>query len=292
MANFLARCDQDNQRSPISCSIRSLNDSSSSIKSNQFCDQNISNSPMTIPNKCFEQMQDVSSPIFVDFKDCTPQSTPSKRLYNDLTPGDVQIVQQTIPSSVEKRQREIEESERLAWQLMEEESINAYEMQVKYMRDHPELFDEADLSAVGAALQENVLSPSQNRNAQEDSNYQDDSENGDTEDENSADWTYEQLLELGRTIGDVKTERWKMRSANVISRLTKLSFKLYKEQKIELGIMVEGDATCSVCMECHEDDSEVIELPCGHFFHALCSEEWLKENNSCPLCKKKITSSP
>lgn len=74
--------------------------------------------------------------------------------------------------------------------------------------------------------------------------------------------------------------------------------------------------SCPVCMEEYDLQHEVLQLPCGHFFHSVCSESWLKvvlrvaffmmdfmmvsnlvcnvqqENNSCPLCKKKITSSP
>jgi hypothetical protein len=38
-----------------------------------------------------------------------------------------------------------------------------------------------------------------------------------------------------------------------------------------------------------EDD--IIPLPCDdkHYFHPSCIEEWLKNNNNCPLCKKPIT---
>ena len=41
----------------------------------------------------------------------------------------------------------------------------------------------------------------------------------------------------------------------------------------------------------YEPEDEIIPLPCDvrHFFHAPCIENWLKQNNSCPLCKKPIT---
>lgn len=48
---------------------------------------------------------------------------------------------------------------------------------------------------------------------------------------------------------------------------------------------------CSICMVEYEPEDEIIPLPCDtrHFFHADCIANWLKQNNSCPLCKKPVT---
>ena len=46
----------------------------------------------------------------------------------------------------------------------------------------------------------------------------------------------------------------------------------------------EAVRTCALCLEDMEVGSEVRTLPCFHFFHASCSEEWLRRENSCPLC--------
>ena len=53
----------------------------------------------------------------------------------------------------------------------------------------------------------------------------------------------------------------------------------------------EGNTECIICMCEYEPNDEIIELPCDrrHFFHAGCIENWLKKNNSCPMCKKPIT---
>ena len=83
-------------------------------------------------------------------------------------------------------------------------------------------------------------------------------------------------------ITDVKTERWKMRSSNIISSLPRLSFESYLTNK--KGDEEEDSASCPVCMDTYENEQEVIVLPCHHFFHAECSEGWLKvstENTSC-----------
>jgi E3 ubiquitin-protein ligase RNF115/126 len=50
----------------------------------------------------------------------------------------------------------------------------------------------------------------------------------------------------------------------------------------------EGD--CSVCMDTVSIGSEVTNLPCGHWFHEHCVSMWLREHNTCPICRKGITS--
>jgi len=44
---------------------------------------------------------------------------------------------------------------------------------------------------------------------------------------------------------------------------------------------------CAICLEKFTDDCEVTPLPCNvkHYFHPDCIEDWLKQKNSCPLCK-------
>ncbi|KAH0536717.1 hypothetical protein FGG08_006425 [Glutinoglossum americanum] len=49
----------------------------------------------------------------------------------------------------------------------------------------------------------------------------------------------------------------------------------------------EGD--CSVCMDSVSVGSEVTNLPCGHWFHEHCVSMWLREHNTCPICRKGIT---
>jgi Ring finger domain len=48
---------------------------------------------------------------------------------------------------------------------------------------------------------------------------------------------------------------------------------------------------CVICMMEYTSNDDLICLPCDsrHFFHAECITDWLKHNNSCPMCKKPIT---
>ncbi|KAF9167245.1 hypothetical protein DFQ26_005204 [Actinomortierella ambigua] len=50
----------------------------------------------------------------------------------------------------------------------------------------------------------------------------------------------------------------------------------------------EQDATCSICLCEYEDEEELRKMPCLHYFHKACVDEWLKLHKSCPLCKREI----
>jgi E3 ubiquitin-protein ligase RNF115/126 len=53
-----------------------------------------------------------------------------------------------------------------------------------------------------------------------------------------------------------------------------------------LGPELKGE--CSVCMDDVTVGVEVVELPCHHWFHEACAAAWLKEHNTCPICRKSI----
>ena len=50
----------------------------------------------------------------------------------------------------------------------------------------------------------------------------------------------------------------------------------------------DGKAECSICMDAVELGTEVTVLPCTHWFHFTCIESWLRQNNSCPHCRRGI----
>jgi len=52
---------------------------------------------------------------------------------------------------------------------------------------------------------------------------------------------------------------------------------------------LDGDKKkCTICLENYVNGDDSIALPCIHIFHANCIKIWLKENNSCPICKNEI----
>lgn len=53
-----------------------------------------------------------------------------------------------------------------------------------------------------------------------------------------------------------------------------------------LGPELKGE--CTICIDEVEVGDEVIVLPCRHWFHEECASLWLKQHNSCPVCRAAI----
>ena len=46
---------------------------------------------------------------------------------------------------------------------------------------------------------------------------------------------------------------------------------------------------CIICLENFKNGDKAIILPCIHIFHNECIKKWLKTQDSCPICKHKLT---
>lgn len=45
---------------------------------------------------------------------------------------------------------------------------------------------------------------------------------------------------------------------------------------------------CLICLEEFGDGDDIKTLPCLHIYHQKCVEQWLRTDNSCPVCKTPI----
>ncbi|GMH69235.1 hypothetical protein TrST_g1105 [Triparma strigata] len=167
----------------------------------------------------------------------------------------------------ERSNRELLESEALARQLMAEEALLSYQVAGSYLRDNADAFDPADLAALEQAMRE-----------------EDPEAEGDIEEEESAEMDYDQLLELGDRLGDVKTDRWKLRYQSVISTfpLHKFSLKSLKPSPDD------SELKCLICQCEYEENEELIRLPCGHVFHKDCGVEWAGRSDLCAYCRTSV----
>jgi len=48
---------------------------------------------------------------------------------------------------------------------------------------------------------------------------------------------------------------------------------------------------CHICMETFKSGAQCTKLPCEHLFCTACIKEWLKNNNTCPVCRYKFPDS-
>ena len=179
-----------------------------------------------------------------------------------------------VLTTPESNTGDIDESEALAIALMEEESQMAYRMQMEILSDigGGELDGDA-LEAYNLSLQF----------MNEDYgvvvvNEEEEGEGGEIED-----MSYDQLLDLGDQIGDVKTERWHTRNQQIIGSLPVHIFS--PSTSLEEAIT---DEKCLVCLCEYEREEELKKLPCSHTFHSECIDGWLQDHDHCPLCKKPL----
>ncbi len=174
----------------------------------------------------------------------------------------------------ERLQREIEESEALARQLMEEEAMATYAMSAEYLRDNADQFSSEDLAALQAAMVEEAPIS----NDEEESFFDNDASNN---------LSYETLLRLGESIGDVKEERWAMIASEKIQKIPTVLFtQTMAEGKDENHTEVK----CLICQFAYEDREVLRRLPCSHYFHKECNDNWMKAKDTCALCRKSIVS--
>ncbi|KAK4237722.1 hypothetical protein C8A03DRAFT_15768, partial [Achaetomium macrosporum] len=50
-------------------------------------------------------------------------------------------------------------------------------------------------------------------------------------------------------------------------------------------------SVCSKCVICVDDmvkGEKAAVLPCDHFFHGECVTPWLKQHNTCPVCRRSV----
>jgi len=52
--------------------------------------------------------------------------------------------------------------------------------------------------------------------------------------------------------------------------------------------ILENFSTCRICFSEYKDGEEIGVLPCNHFFHSECIQEWGKRRPVCPFCEIDI----
>lgn len=88
------------------------------------------------------------------------------------------------------------------------------------------------------------------------------------------DMSYEELLALGESIGNVNTG---LSEDGISLSLTEEAYSLEAN-----GI----NETCAICLEEYVNEAQIGTMKnCGHKYHADCIKKWLLMKNLCPICK-------
>ena len=108
-----------------------------------------------------------------------------------------------------------------------------------------------------------------------------DEEEREAEDEPNDGLDYDELLNLGERLGDVKTERWRQRSAAVAGKLPRIMFS-----NMQRTLPMYRDEMCVICQFSFEPNDELKLMPnCTHCFHTDCADAWIKDHDACATCK-------
>ncbi|KAK9808802.1 hypothetical protein WJX72_003943 [[Myrmecia] bisecta] len=92
--------------------------------------------------------------------------------------------------------------------------------------------------------------------------------------------TYEELQRLGESVGTVSRGM----SAELAAALPLAKFGACAATQ-----RASDDEQCAVCRMEFERGEEVKLLPCKHFYHPDCINQWLNINKVCPVCHTEVT---
>ncbi|KAJ4425121.1 hypothetical protein N0V82_000176 [Gnomoniopsis sp. IMI 355080] len=77
--------------------------------------------------------------------------------------------------------------------------------------------------------------------------------------------------------------------SNAAPPATEDAIEKLEKKKLDLEMMGESaKAECTICIDEINIGDEVTVLPCKHWFHGECVVLWLKEHNTCPICRTPI----
>lgn len=77
--------------------------------------------------------------------------------------------------------------------------------------------------------------------------------------------------------------------SNAAPPATEQAIEKLEKKKLDKEMIGESDKVeCTICIDEMSEGDEVTVLPCKHWFHGECVVLWLKEHNTCPICRAPI----
>jgi hypothetical protein len=124
--------------------------------------------------------------------------------------------------------------------------------------------------------------PLNNLNHSLSSNEDDDIPNFEDDDE----YFRDELDSLNENFEELDLRLLRIKKTNGLEQQIIDNMEIYKMKNVE---KLDNDKKkCTICLENYVDGDDSIALPCIHIFHADCIKTWVKDHNTCPICKKDI----
>ncbi|OHE91468.1 hypothetical protein CORC01_13240 [Colletotrichum orchidophilum] len=78
-------------------------------------------------------------------------------------------------------------------------------------------------------------------------------------------------------------------SSNAAPPATEDALSKLQRKKVDKEMLgPEGKTECTICIDDFNEGDDATVLPCKHWFHDQCVVMWLKEHNTCPICRTPI----
>ena len=61
-----------------------------------------------------------------------------------------------------------------------------------------------------------------------------------------------------------------------------------EKKEIKYNNEIHNDRECTICLEEYEENNELYQLQCGHYYHKECIDDWLLKHQTCPLCRLNL----
>ena len=61
-----------------------------------------------------------------------------------------------------------------------------------------------------------------------------------------------------------------------------------EKKEIKYNNEIHNDRECTICLEEYEENNDLYQLQCGHYYHKECIDDWLLKHQTCPLCRLNL----
>jgi len=94
--------------------------------------------------------------------------------------------------------------------------------------------------------------------------------------------------ENGRSTNNLFADIMTAASSTTTLRRSVADPSLYPSYTYDGNHLPDDKKTCSICLQEYEVNEDIKLIPCLHFFHKSCIDEWMARSCDCPICKSKI----